>query len=259
MRIFGAADKILLERKNLRRAIRSFLHPLVTARLSLKYVAVKLKREASKCQSLVDYVDLSFIISNGFPFREWNIQPRQMKKEITELLKILAEYKPKLILEIGTGEGGTLFLLSRVASPDAVIISVDLPGGRFGGGYPENRVPLYKSFARHKQKIHLIREDSHLVSTASTIEEILKGRKLDFLFIDGDHTYEGVKKDFEMYTKLVGKGGIIAFHDIVPGSPESVGGVPRFWEEIKFSFKHIEFVENWKQRSCGIGICIVDR
>jgi hypothetical protein len=48
------------------------------------------------------------------------------------------------------------------------------------------------------------------------------------LFIDGDHTYEGVRRDFEMYSPLVRKGGIIAFHDIYPGPEESVGGVPKF-------------------------------
>jgi predicted O-methyltransferase YrrM len=41
-------------------------------------------------------------------------------------------------------------------------------------------------------------------------------KRLDFLFIDGDHTYEGVKQDFEMYTPLVRKGGLVAMHDIVP-------------------------------------------
>jgi predicted O-methyltransferase YrrM len=44
----------------------------------------------------------------------------------------------------------------------------------------------------------------------------LKDNKVDFLFIDADHSYEGVKKDFEMYSPLVRKGGIIAFHDIIP-------------------------------------------
>jgi predicted O-methyltransferase YrrM len=83
----------------------------------------------------------------------------------------------------------------------------------------------------HKQKIHLVREDSHALATLSLIKKILEGRKLDFLFIDGDHTYNGVKTDFEMCSKLVKKGGIIAFHDTVPGPPENVGGVPRFWNE----------------------------
>jgi hypothetical protein len=40
------------------------------------------------------------------------------------------------------------------------------------------------------------------------------------------------KKDFEMHSPLVRKGKIIAFHDIVPGPSEHVGGVPEFWKEI---------------------------
>lgn len=37
--------------------------------------------------------------------------------------------------------------------------------------------------------------------------------KIDFLFIDGDHSYEGVKKDFELYSTLVNDNGIIVIHD----------------------------------------------
>ena len=37
--------------------------------------------------------------------------------------------------------------------------------------------------------------------------------KIDYLHIDADHSYEGVKKDFEMYSKIVNKTGIISIHD----------------------------------------------
>jgi len=174
-----------------------------------------------------------------------------------ELLKILARYKPWTILEIGTAYGGTLFLFTRVASSDARIISIDLPGGQFGGGYPEWKIPLYESFALHNQRIYLIREDSHKSSTTRIIEKILDGESLDFLFIDGDHTYDGVKKDFEIYGRYVRKNGIIAFHDIVPGPSESVGGVPRFWNEIKHQFDYVELVKNWKQGGFGIGVILL--
>jgi predicted O-methyltransferase YrrM len=69
---------------------------------------------------------------------------------------------------------------------------------------------------RSKQKIVAIQGDSHSIDTLNKIKRILNGKKLDFLFIDGDHSYKGVKKDFEMYSPLVRKGGIIAFHDIIP-------------------------------------------
>ena len=38
--------------------------------------------------------------------------------------------------------------------------------------------------------------------------------KLDLLFIDGDHSYEGVKADWDAYRKLLHDGSIVVFHDI---------------------------------------------
>jgi len=37
--------------------------------------------------------------------------------------------------------------------------------------------------------------------------------KIDLLFIDGDHSYEGVKKDFDLYSKLLKPNGLILIHD----------------------------------------------
>jgi len=37
--------------------------------------------------------------------------------------------------------------------------------------------------------------------------------KIDFLFIDGDHSYEGVKTDFELYSKIISDNGVIVLHD----------------------------------------------
>ena len=37
--------------------------------------------------------------------------------------------------------------------------------------------------------------------------------KIDYLHIDGDHSYEGVKKDFELYSQLISENGIITIHD----------------------------------------------
>jgi predicted O-methyltransferase YrrM len=84
---------------------------------------------------------------------------------------------------------------------------------------------------------------------------MLGRKKIDLLFIDGDHTYEGVKADFEKYLPLVKKGGLIAFHDILD-TPEHRAQncyVAKFWEEIKQQHEHKEFVSqplNWG----GIGV-----
>jgi predicted O-methyltransferase YrrM len=74
-----------------------------------------------------------------------------------------------------------------------------------------------------------------------------------------DHTYEGVKKDFEMYSPLVREGGIVAFHDIVPGLHEYVGGVPRFWREVKSNYVSKEIVKDWNQGGFGIGVIRIDK
>lgn len=182
------------------------------------------------------------------------IRPFQVRYEILRLLTILNEIKPKSILEIGTERGGTLFLFSRIAPEDATIISIDLHGGRFGGGYPSWRIPIYKSFAKGNQKIHLIREDSHDRRTLEKAKSILNGKELNLLFIDGDHSYEGVKRDFEMYSPLVKEDGIIALHDIAPPSLENDSEVSKFWAEIKSAHNYMEIVKDWNQKWAGIGL-----
>lgn len=216
--------------------------------LVLPYAVLKIKILNTK-----DY-NLDILLNFSFNDLARFIEPSQVRDEILESLKILDNVKPKIMLEIGTANGGTLFLFSHIASRDATILSVDLPAGMFGGGYPIWKIPLYKSFALSDQKIQLIRADSHRHSTLERIKSILNEKEIDFLFIDGDHTYEGVKKDFEMYSSLVKNAGVIAFHDIVPGPTENVGGVPEFWQEIKSEYKYLEIVKDWNQGGYGIGL-----
>jgi len=182
------------------------------------------------------------------------LKPIQIRNEFVNFLKFLKKNNPKYILEIGTANGGTLYLFSKIAKDDASIISIDLPGGGFGGGYPSWKVPLYKSFAIKDQEIYLIRASSHDRSTLDNVKRIVGDCKLDLLFIDGDHTYEGVKNDFEMYKSLLKENGIIAFHDIVDHGKRSDRKVNIFWEELKTKYQHHEFVENWNQGWGGIGI-----
>lgn len=194
------------------------------------------------------------LVNFALSYGEHLIHPKQVRSEILNLIQILKKERPKFILEIGTASGGTLFLFSKIAAKDAVLISIDLPGGKYGGGYPEWKIPLYKSFALPKQRIILIREDSHEKSALNKVKKILNGKKLDYLFIDGDHTYEGVKNDFEIYSPLVKDGGLIAFHDIVIHPPELNVGVHDFWNEINPRYEYLEIVEDWNQKFCGIGL-----
>jgi predicted O-methyltransferase YrrM len=102
--------------------------------------------------------------------------------------------------------------------------------------------------------MHLIRGDSHSEEVATRVRDITQS--LDVLFIDGDHTYEGVKHDFVSYAPLVHPGGIVAFHDIAEHREQAGGDVPRFWNEVKTSYRHEEIIEN-REQGFGIGVLYV--
>lgn len=181
------------------------------------------------------------------------VAPIQVRSELLEFASIARTLKPKALLEIGTRKGGTFFVLCRMADPEAQVISLDLPGGRFGGGYRIFQVPVLRRMKKSGQKMHLIRMDSHTGAAKEQVEKALQGKTLDLLFIDGDHTYAGVKQDFEMYSPLVAPGGIIVFHDILPTTAPGIE-VAQFWEEIKIRYRHREIIEDRNQGRAGIGV-----
>jgi predicted O-methyltransferase YrrM len=173
----------------------------------------------------------------------------QVTSEILEFGKLLRAFSPRRSLEIGTNYGGTLFLLCTLSPPDAKIISVDLPNGQFGGGYPLRKIPLFRRFPKRGQSLHLIRGDSHANETLQRVKKILRGELLDYVFIDADHTYEGVECDFRMYSTLVRSGGMVAFHDIETYRVQSHCEVSRFWNSVKHRYNHLEFVEGLNENA----------
>jgi predicted O-methyltransferase YrrM len=194
---------------------------------------------------------VNFVLSNPL------MRPAQVAAELRRFGEIVSSAKPKAVLEIGTLRGGTLFVLCKLSDPDATIISVDLPGGPYGGSYNFIQAALYRRFRKPQQSVHLLRADSHLESTKEAVRQI--SPKLDLLFIDGDHTQAGVKRDFELYSPLVRSGGMVVFHDIVPHDmskfpSEKACGVDRFWREIKASYHHLEIIDDPNQGWAGIGI-----
>jgi len=171
--------------------------------------------------------------------------------EFASLLRLLKSRKLKSIVEIGTAQGGTLYAWCKIATSDALIISIDLPGGPFGGGYKLNDIKKFRKYKRKNQKLYFLRKDSHKQETKNKLVEILDGQKIDFLFIDGDHRYRGVKKDFQLYSSLVKQNGLIVFHDILyhPKVPECK--VDKFWNKIRRKYKNVEFIDREDDRGWG--------
>ena len=183
-----------------------------------------------------------------------SIKPFQITSEVEELFTAVKDLNPQVVCEIGTDLGGTFYLWSKASPLGGLFISIDLSRlyrkslNRF----------LYSFFAR-TQKVSFLRENSHSLECLLKVQKTLGDKKIDFLFIDGDHSYEGVKQDFLLYAKYVRKGGIIAFHDIMKDDlPGNVCGVDRFWARMKTVYQHREIVADRKQIGSGIGIIYHD-
>lgn len=219
-----------------------------TANLSQDSFFSQLARERG-WKLLVDTsVQCKHIDRNSGKVYQFNPIPEAMQvPQELEVFKEKAKGK-KLICEIGTALGGTLYQLIQVADDNAEIVSIDLPGGKFGGEYGQPDVKLMTSWLRANQQIHIIRNDSKGYMTVNKVKEILAGRKFDLLFIDGDHSYEGVKADYEIYKEFAGD--LIVFHDIAEHNREDVG-VRKFWKEIQGD--KTECIHDEKQGWAGIG------
>ena len=194
------------------------------------------------CTSPDDYYAFSSLIGKG---------ATQIRNEILHFIEIVRGLEPRWVCEIGTSYGGTTFLLSRLLPPQTRLIGIDL--------FVRNRVQL-RYFARPR-RLDLIDGASAARETVSRVRRLLGGQKLDVLFIDGDHTYEGVAADFLAYRELVRDGGIIAFHDIQPDgrargidSDAWVGEVPEFWARVKELYRTDDLIESPAQLGLGIGI-----
>jgi predicted O-methyltransferase YrrM len=185
------------------------------------------------------------------------LAPIQNSNELARWIQRVATARPKVVVEIGTAKGGTFFLLSRASDLNATMVSIDLPGGLYGGGYPRWKQDFYRKLIGDEKAIHFVRANSHDSQTRAKLEEILGDRRIDVLFIDGDHSYEGVKRDFSLYGPLVRPGGLIGLHDILENRFDKDIDVHRFWDEVKQRFVSDEIVDRADQGLFGIGVVVV--
>jgi predicted O-methyltransferase YrrM len=204
---------------------------------------------------------LKDILDTSFDYRGYglysSIAPWQEREELEEVAQRVKEIEPERIMEIGTYNGGTWYLWARYFDDPEFMLSLDLPEGAFGGGYRAEYQRLL-DFMNPDAEMEFVRKDSHEETTLEEVESLVGEEKLDFLYIDGDHSYEGVKADFEMYAPLVRSGGVVALHDIVERPHESDVEVDEFWEELKEEYETEEIVASPDQDWAGNGIVYID-
>lgn len=127
-----------------------------------------------------------------------------------------------VIVEIGSWKGKSTVYLAKgsEAGNNVKVYAIDPHQG--SRDHQDNKIS--NTFGIFKQNLEKANVDNIVKPIVKTSQEASKGWQLpvELLWIDGNHSYEMVKLDFDLWSPHLVKGGIIAFHDAVSGGPKKV-------------------------------------
>ena len=145
---------------------------------------------------------------------------------------------PRCAVELGSANGYTFFVFCQAVSlNNASVYAIDTWRGDINTGlYGEE---IYQSVCLNL-KTHFTEVDAHLVrSTFDKAAPDFPDSSVDLLFIDGCHTYDAVKSDYETWRSKMSDRGVMVFHDTAVIAENF--GVHQFWKEITQAIPGFEF------------------
>jgi O-antigen biosynthesis protein len=161
-------------------------------------------------------------------------------------------FQPKTIVELGTHKGTSFWSFCQATKDekiDSKLFAVDTwRGEEHAGFYGEE---IFEGVKEIQKKYYGDLKTKLIRKTFDEALAFFQDESIDLLHIDGLHTYEAVKHDFENWNCKVKKNGIIILHDIFVNQNDF--GVYRLWEELKKKYKTIEFYHSF-----GLGVVFKD-
>lgn len=206
------------------------------------------------------------------------LNPTISATNVLYALKQLMKDECKIVLEIGTLWGGALLTMMQ-SEYKSKFVSIDT----FNGFYPEllgkenpdaeGGINTVEKVTENINKNNIHNHEFDLVEGSShdkkVVDYVKKNYpKVEILFIDGDHTKKGVLQDWEDYSNLVTKGGIVIFDDYWTGQYEKAAwkkedenGVK--WMDVVGAVDEImaseNFNEKWKEVALFADKKIIER
>jgi len=130
------------------------------------------------------------------------------------LYKLARKCTKGSIVEIGSWKGRSTIWLAKGAPPGVPVYAID-PHQNTKTHQLRKEVNTYLEFCNNIRKAGVEHRVTPLVKKSEDALKDLENVPVGLLFIDGEHSYDAVKFDFNNWTKGLVEGGIVALHDAV--------------------------------------------
>jgi hypothetical protein len=185
------------------------------------------------------------------------VRPKRIKEpyswigHIPFAFYLVKSIKPKILVELGTHSGNSYFSFCQAVDNYNTLtkcFAVDTwEGDQHSGFYGKD---VLEDVSKYNDKYYKDFSRLSIMTFDDAVCHFYDGT-VDILHIDGLHTYEAVKHDFEKWLPKMSEKGVILLHDTQVKKGDF--GVWKLWEEIKFKFTSIEF-----KHSNGLGVLFLE-